>query len=183
MRKLSMLAVLMAMMVAALFGSATAAAASVGDKEDNFIQGREFYHPTSGVVTSRYNWRCSSGSDNHDGVDIANNQGTRIRAARGGDVVHRGWMSGYGYTIILQHASGYRTLYAHLSSFASFGGHANTNELIGYMGQSGNATGPHLHFEIRRNNVPLNINGSYNCGEHVSTFTYLRQSFPDLNPI
>jgi murein DD-endopeptidase MepM/ murein hydrolase activator NlpD len=182
MRKLSLLAMLI-MVITALFGSVTAAAADTGKGDgDNVILGQQFYHPTSGTVTSIYNWRCP-GSDNHDGADIANAWGTRIRAARGGGLIFKGWMSGYGYTIILQHASNYRTLYAHLSSFVDFGNHADTNQLIGYMGQSGNATGPHLHFEIRRYNVPLNINGSYSCGESVSTFTHLRQNFPDLNPV
>lgn len=151
--------------------------------ETDILAERVFYHPTSGTVTSRFNWRCP-GADNHDGVDIANSQGTRIRAARGGDLVGKFYdAGGYGHYVILRHASGYTTLYAHLSQHVNFGGHANTNELIGYMGQSGGATGPHLHFEIRRHGNPLNINGSYNCGEHVRTYTYLRQSFPDLNPI
>jgi murein DD-endopeptidase MepM/ murein hydrolase activator NlpD len=181
MRKLGMIAVLVTM-VAALFSSMPATALATGAKDDNSIQGQQFYHPTSGTVTSIVNWRCP-GSDTHDGVDIANAWGTRIRAARGGGLIFKGWLDGYGYTIILQHASNYRTLYAHLSSFVDFGNHADTNQLIGYMGQSGNATGPHLHFEIRRYNVRLNINGSYNCGEHVSTFNHLRQNFPDLNPV
>ncbi|MDP1709024.1 MAG: peptidoglycan DD-metalloendopeptidase family protein [Gammaproteobacteria bacterium] len=88
----------------------------------------------------------------HKGVDYAAPTGTPIRAASNGKVIFRGVKGGYGNTIILQHAGSYTTLYAHMSSFArglKQGARVQQGELIGYVGKSGMATGPHLHYEFR----------------------------------
>lgn len=88
----------------------------------------------------------------HKGVDYAAKTGTPIRATGDGKVVFRGKKGGYGNTVILQHGQRYSTLYAHMSRFApnaQVGRKVKQNDIIGYVGQSGLATGPHLHYEFR----------------------------------
>ena len=87
----------------------------------------------------------------HKGVDYAAPQGTAIRAAGEGKVAFRGWQAGYGNVVILQHGGHYSTLYGHMSHFASeqVGQHVSQGQTIGYVGMTGLATGPHLHYEFR----------------------------------
>lgn len=91
----------------------------------------------------------------HQGVDYAASTGTPIKAAGDGRVVFRGRKGGYGNTVILEHASGrYSTLYAHMSKFhksAASGSRVSQGDIIGYVGATGLATGPHLHYEFRVN--------------------------------
>jgi murein DD-endopeptidase MepM/ murein hydrolase activator NlpD len=95
----------------------------------------------------------------HRGVDYAASIGTPIKAAGDGKVIHRAKKGGYGHTVIIQHAQGYTTLYAHLSRYsksARLGSKVKQGQVIGYVGQSGLATGPHLHYEFRVNGVHRN---------------------------
>ncbi len=94
----------------------------------------------------------------HRGVDYAAPTGTPIRAAGDGKVLFRGVQGGYGNTIILQHGGNITTLYGHLSRFGSArtGARVNLGDVIGYVGSSGLATGPHLHYEYRLNGVHRN---------------------------
>jgi murein DD-endopeptidase MepM/ murein hydrolase activator NlpD len=94
----------------------------------------------------------------HRGVDYAAPSGTPIRAAGDGKVSFRGVQGGYGNTIILQHGGNITTLYGHLSRFGSArtGARVNQGDVIGYVGSSGLATGPHLHYEYRVNGVHRN---------------------------
>lgn len=95
----------------------------------------------------------------HKGVDYAAPTGTPIRAAGDGKVIFRGTKGGYGRTVILQHGGRYSTLYAHMSRFASgmkTGTRVKQGQVIGYVGMSGTATGPHLHYEFRINGVHRN---------------------------
>jgi murein DD-endopeptidase MepM/ murein hydrolase activator NlpD len=94
----------------------------------------------------------------HRGVDYAAPTGTPIRAAGDGKVLFRGVQGGYGNTIILQHGSNITTLYGHLSRFgnARAGARVNQGDVIGYVGSSGLATGPHLHYEYRVNGAHRN---------------------------
>lgn len=88
----------------------------------------------------------------HKGVDYAAPTGTPIRATGDGRIVLRGQHGGYGNTVIIQHGSRYSTLYAHMSRFASGlkqGDRVRQGQIIGYVGSSGLATGPHLHYEFR----------------------------------
>jgi murein DD-endopeptidase MepM/ murein hydrolase activator NlpD len=87
----------------------------------------------------------------HRGVDYAAPSGTPIRAAGEGKVVFRGWQNGYGNVVILQHGGHYSTLYGHMSRFAAIrnGQHVNQGQTIGFVGMTGLATGPHLHYEFR----------------------------------
>jgi murein DD-endopeptidase MepM/ murein hydrolase activator NlpD len=95
----------------------------------------------------------------HKGVDYAASNGTPIMAAGDGKVIFRGTKGGYGNTIIVQHGGNITTLYAHMSKFnrqARNGGRVKQGQVIGYVGQSGLATGPHLHYEYRKSGVHLN---------------------------
>ena len=87
----------------------------------------------------------------HMGVDWAAPIGTPVFAAGNGTIISAGWDSGYGRRIEVEHANGYITTYNHLSGFArgaKIGTHVKQGQVIGYLGQTGLATGPHLHYEI-----------------------------------
>ncbi len=95
----------------------------------------------------------------HQGVDYAAQTGTPVHASGDGKVIFRGWKSGYGNTLILQHGGNITTLYAHLSRFAktsSYGSKVRQGEVIAYVGATGLATAAHLHYEYRKNGVHLN---------------------------
>lgn len=86
----------------------------------------------------------------HTGIDIAAAWGTPVHAPLAGRVEYTGWQSGYGYTVVLLHDNGLRTLYAHLSrATVSRGQTVTAGAVIALAGATGNATGPHLHFEVR----------------------------------
>uniref|UniRef100_UPI003F49891B M23 family metallopeptidase n=1 Tax=Cupriavidus yeoncheonensis TaxID=1462994 RepID=UPI003F49891B len=94
----------------------------------------------------------------HKGVDFAAPTGTRVLATADGTVAFVGQQTGYGNIVILKHPDGYSTYYAHLSGFAGIqpGQRIAQGQLIAYVGQTGWATGPHLHYELRFNDVPQN---------------------------
>lgn len=95
----------------------------------------------------------------HRGVDYAAAVGTPIKASGDGKVVFRGWKGGYGRTVIIKHGSKYKTLYGHLSKYkknVKKGSRVKQGQTIGYVGKSGLATGPHLHYEFRVNGVHRN---------------------------
>jgi murein DD-endopeptidase MepM/ murein hydrolase activator NlpD len=93
----------------------------------------------------------------HSGIDIDAPYGTPVRAAGEGDVVSATEATGYGREVVLDHGHDLRTVYGHLSAIAVLAGqHVTRGQVIGYVGQSGRATGPHLHYEVRVHNVPVN---------------------------
>jgi len=95
----------------------------------------------------------------HQGVDYAAPNGTPVKTAGEGKIIFRGVKGGYGNTIIVQHAGNITTLYGHLSRFNKQfqnGSRVRQGDVIAYVGQSGLATGPHLHYEYRKNGVHLN---------------------------
>ncbi|HET9482714.1 MAG TPA: peptidoglycan DD-metalloendopeptidase family protein [Xanthomonadales bacterium] len=107
-------------------------------------------HPILGVMRA------------HRGVDYAAPAGTPIRAAGNGRIAFRGWKSGYGNVVIIEHANKYSTLYGHMSRFGklSQGSKVEQGQVIGYVGRTGLATAPHLHYEFRLSGVhrdPLSI--------------------------
>jgi murein DD-endopeptidase MepM/ murein hydrolase activator NlpD len=103
-----------------------------------------FVWPAYGRITQGFRWY-------HPGLDVANHDGGAILAADSGTVVTAGWVnSGYGNHVIIDHANGYQTLYAHLSSLSVVAGQrVSRGAAIGQMGSTGRSTGTHLHFEIR----------------------------------
>ena len=95
----------------------------------------------------------------HKGVDYAASTGTPIKASGDGKIIHHGTKGGYGRTIIVKHGSRYSTLYAHMHKYAKntqVGKRVKQGQIIGYVGKSGLATGPHLHYEFRVNGVHRN---------------------------
>ncbi len=109
----------------------------------------EFVYPQTGPLTSVYDSPRAYGI--HGALDIAGPNVSAVTAGRDGTVTFRGPNGGYGNLIILTHESGYTTYYAHLSSFAvSHGARVARGQTIGYEGSTGNSTGPHVHFEVRR---------------------------------
>lgn len=94
----------------------------------------------------------------HKGVDYAAPSGTPIHATGDGTISFAGWQNGYGNVIIIEHAGGYSTVYAHQSRLAAGmakGRRVSQGEMIGYVGSTGWATGPHLHYEFRVKGVPV----------------------------
>ncbi len=107
----------------------------------------------------------------HRGVDYAAATGTPIKASGDGKVIWRGTKGGYGRTVIIQHAGIYTTLYAHMSKYNSKvkkGSRVKQGQVIGFIGSSGTATGPHLHYEFRVNGVHKNP---------------LKVKFPNVQPL
>ena len=103
--------------------------------------------PVSGPVTSGFGVRWGR---MHEGIDIAVGEGTPVRAAAAGTVIYAGWMSGYGNLVAVDHGNGLSTAYAHNSSLAvSVGQSVAAGEIVSYSGNTGNSTGPHVHFEVR----------------------------------
>lgn len=94
----------------------------------------------------------------HKGTDFAGRSGTPIMATGNGTIKSLGRKGGYGRTVVIQHREGYTTLYAHMSRYKKklkVGDKVYQGDLIGYVGSSGLATGPHLHYEFRLNNKPI----------------------------
>ena len=123
--------------------------------EDMPPGGRPFVWPImAGVLTSRFGPR---GETFHDGIDIGAPTGTPVQAARAGEVLYSDRLAGYGNVIILGHADGYATVYAHNSShLVRTGQRVRQGDMIARVGQSGRASGPNLHFEVRQDNVARN---------------------------
>jgi murein DD-endopeptidase MepM/ murein hydrolase activator NlpD len=95
----------------------------------------------------------------HKGVDYAAARGTPIHVSGDGKVIFRGLKGGYGRVIIVKHGSRYQTVYAHMNGFKRgihVGSHVRQGQTIGFVGSSGRATGPHLHYEFRVNGVVRN---------------------------
>ena len=112
-----------------------------------------FIWPVNGPITSPFGMRWVT---LHPGIDIGVPYGTPIHAAAAGRVVYCGWESGYGNLTALDHGGGLATLYGHQSSIAvSCGQDVSQGQVIGYVGCTGFCTGPHLHFEVRVNGVPV----------------------------
>ncbi|HWO79251.1 murein hydrolase activator EnvC family protein [Gaiella sp.] len=105
--------------------------------------------PVSGPVTSGFGLRWGR---MHEGIDIAVAEGTPVRAAGAGTVIYAGWMGGYGNLVVVDHGNGLSTAYAHNSSLGvGVGQSVTAGQVVSYSGNTGNSTGPHVHFEVRVN--------------------------------
>jgi len=116
--------------------------------------------PTRGVMTSRFGYRTSPfglGRDFHPGIDIAGSIGTPIMATASGTVTLAGWDQGFGKTVVIDHSGTISTLYGHLEKVNVYEGEqVKRGEVIGYLGNTGLSTGPHLHYQIMVNHTPVN---------------------------
>lgn len=126
------------------------------------INGDLFHKPLKNRywLTSPYGWRSSPFSGKrsfHGGTDMAIASGTNIYAALDGRVSFTGYNDTYGNYVIVTHHSGYKTLYAHMSSIScKKGQYVYTNTVIGKVGSTGMSTGPHLHFAVYKNGKSMN---------------------------
>ena len=115
--------------------------------------------PVEGQVTGSFGERIDPFNGEgafHSGVDIGSSYGHPIVAPADGVVTTTDTMGGYGKTIMISHGNGISTRYGHLSGFAvAAGQHVQRGEVIGYVGESGRSTGPHLHYEVRINDTPV----------------------------
>jgi len=130
----------------------------------------QFSRITSRFSSARYHPILKT-SRAHKGVDYATPVGTPVRATSAGRIQSLGWNGGYGKCIVIRHNATYSTVYGHLSRYDSkshVGGSVEQGQVIGYVGATGLATGPHLHYEFRVN------------GEHRNPLTY---HFPGAAPI
>ena len=146
--------------------AAAAAAASQGGGGGGatWVQGTgQLAAPVVAPITSDFGWRIHPiyGTRRlHAGTDFGVDEGTPVHAADGGVVVEAGWVSGYGYTVIIDHGNGMSTLYAHNSEVAvSPGQTVSKGQVVSYSGNTGGSTGPHLHFEVRINGEPTDPMG------------------------
>lgn len=144
-----------------------AAAAAAAATRSSGSPGRLLGGSPSGVVgTTGYIWpRCATVTSEygrrwgrmHQGIDIDGDTGHPIYASKAGTVIFAGWSNGYGNLVLVSHGDGVVTAYAHQSAFAVRDGQrVSQGQRIGSIGNTGNSTGPHLHFETRVNGTPVN---------------------------
>ena len=116
--------------------------------------------PVVGSITSSFGERQDPFNGEgafHTGIDIATSYGAAVRAPADGVVIKDSFGNGYGREIIIDHGNGIETLFGHLSGFAvTDGQHVTRGQVIGYVGSSGRSTGPHLHYEVRIRDTPVN---------------------------
>ena len=116
--------------------------------------------PVAGRITSYFGYRYHPilhFTRFHAGLDFGANWGSPIVAAADGQVVGAGWAGGYGRQVRIAHGGGILTTYSHMSQIAAEpGSFVHQGQLIGYVGSSGLSTGPHLHYEVRRDGQPVN---------------------------
>jgi murein DD-endopeptidase MepM/ murein hydrolase activator NlpD len=126
----------------------------VGNYMPKTLANANIISPSRGSISSNFGMRWGK---MHQGVDIAANLGTTINAVLDGTVTFAGWQEGYGKVIQLSHSGGIQTTYAHCSFIdVKKGETIKQDEKIGEVGNTGNSTGPHLHFEVRKNGEPQN---------------------------
>lgn len=128
------------------------------------------------------NNRCP-GNTTHKGMDIANAAGTAIYATQDGTITTGYDGPGYGNYLVVTHSNGWSSLYGHIQNggFVRTSGTVRQGELIGKMGATGDATGNHLHFEMRLNGTPQNFNSATSCGAHITGLTPINYNFSGLN--
>lgn len=115
--------------------------------------------PARGTVTSGFGWRISpfgDGNELHPGIDIAYTMGAPVVATADGEVVMSGPAGGYGNLVQIDHGNGIATLYGHNSqTTVKVGQQVKKGQVIAYAGSTGKSTGPHVHYEVRVNNTPI----------------------------
>ncbi|MHB8881674.1 MAG: M23 family metallopeptidase [Thermodesulfovibrionales bacterium] len=139
---------------------------SVGEIKDFLSQQRDIYvatpagWPVEGHVTSSFGERVhprSGAPDFHSGIDIASEPGNPVRATADGIVSFSGWSGGGGNLVVLEHGFGFSTYYAHNKMvIVKVGQKVKRGELVGYVGSTGNSTGPHLHYEVWQEGKVMN---------------------------
>jgi len=130
------------------------------DVRRTYLESLPSLWPARGFLASGFGVRLSPFTDTkvfHHGLDIGAAKGSPARAAAGGKVVRSGYESLYGNIVVIDHGNGYRTVYAHLSErLVEEGDVVRRGDQIGKVGKTGRATGPHLHYEVHVNGLPVN---------------------------
>jgi murein DD-endopeptidase MepM/ murein hydrolase activator NlpD len=143
----------------ALEGGLTSSAGATASDWTQFADAPSMW-PIEGKISSGFGERQDPFNGEgafHAGLDILSPMGTPIRAAGDATVLSSGMANGYGREIVLDHGHGIHTIYGHMSALVAMAGqHVIRGQVIGYVGQSGRATCPHLHYEVRINNIPVN---------------------------
>lgn len=125
-----------------------------------FMGTGRFMWPVAGVITSPFGGRMHPVLGrviNHHGIDFGAATGTPIYAPDNGEVIYAGWYGGYGKVVIIDHGGDITTLFGHTSSYVvDAGTRVRKGQVIAYVGSTGMSTGPHLHFEVRRNGGAIN---------------------------
>jgi len=141
---------------------------TVGEIRDYLSQQRDIYlstpkgWPVDGHITSQYGKRQHprSGEDEfHSGIDIAAEPGMPVKATADGIISFAGWSGGSGNLVVIEHGFGFSTFYAHNKMVAvRIGQKIRRGEVLGYIGSTGNSTGPHVHYEVWQAGSPANPN-------------------------
>jgi len=118
-------------------------------------------YPRISSMTSFFGYRSdpfnSASAEYHPGIDFEGHQGDDVKATANGKVIFAGWSNGYGNCIRIQHANNFETLYGHLSRIGvKVGQDITVGQKIGAVGSTGHSTGPHLHYEVRKDGKPVN---------------------------
>lgn len=117
------------------------------------------------LITSSFGWRFHpifGGTRFHTGVDIGAGRGSPIQSAGDGVIIYSGWYGGYGQAVVIDHGNGLSTVYAHCSAlYVRQGQLVRKGEVIAAVGSTGNANGPHLHFEVRENGTAVDPMGKF----------------------
>ena len=139
---------------------------SIGEIKDYLSQQKDIYvatpkgWPVVGRISSPYGYRAhpkTGARDFHSGMDIAADPGVPVKATADGIVSFAGWSGGSGNLVALEHGSGFSTYYAHNKSVVvKVGRKVKRGDLLGYVGSTGNSTGPHLHYEVWKEGRSLN---------------------------
>lgn len=144
------------------------------------IGSNDFVYPViNSTLTSPYGYRTHPIFKTikfHSGIDLASSKGTKIYASRDGVVTLAGWNGGYGNCIKIEHEENYHTLYGHLDYgglLVKVGDEVKKGELIGLMGSTGYSTGPHLHFEIIKDNLTQDPMEYLRWGEEMESLLRL----------
>ncbi|OHD06547.1 MAG: hypothetical protein A2Y41_10800 [Spirochaetes bacterium GWB1_36_13] len=135
--------------------------ARMTEEEKSYFFAKQFILPVkNGKFTSNYGMRVDPFTYKwtfHGGVDISVPIGTNVYASAGGKVIVADWKEGYGKLVVIEHKYGYSTFYGHLSKYmVKAGDEVQAGDLIALSGNTGRSTGPHLHFEIRRQDLRKN---------------------------
>lgn len=130
------------------------------DVQRTYLESLPSLWPARGVLASGFGVRVSPFTETrvfHHGLDIDAPKGSPIKAAGGGRVIRCGVEPRYGNLVVIDHGNGYRTVYAHLSErLVEEGDTVQRGDLIGKVGDTGRTTGPHLHYEVHVNGLPVN---------------------------
>ncbi|MEW6107677.1 MAG: M23 family metallopeptidase [Nitrospirota bacterium] len=139
---------------------------TVGEIKDYLSQQKDIYiatpkgWPVDGHITSPYGSRehpVTHAKDFHSGIDIASEPGNTIRATADGIVSFAGWSGGNGNLVVMEHGFGFSTFYAHNKKVnVRVGQRVRRGDIIGYIGSTGNSTGPHVHYEVWKDGRSIN---------------------------